>query len=678
MSPELEEAAECVRSALHSSGLRVTLGGEPTYVPFDPQGDEWSVTALGPTKLPCALRFAEALIDNELPNAMRVLTSGKLYPGETNPRWILKLIAPRDGRPLLTVCPPETARVPTAATLARFRRGLAAALKLDRPRWHELADPQRPDGAAYVLPLDYASRRWVTAKWVWPRGVEPMLIHADGPCGLRLPLHLLEGEDVPKRALVVDLREDQVHVFIPPLVQKTFLQLLRHLSALCRDLRLHALRLEGYVPHDEADVWVVVGLSADPGVLEANIPPCASWQEYARWIERLDRCASLAGLRSWKSTHAIASAGTGGGSHLLFGGASLDDNPFFTRPSLVSALCRYFQHHPSLAFLFTGRFVGPASQAPRVDETLMPADDIEMAYSALDALSDGEDCRELICDTLRHLHSDAGGSAHRSEICFDKFWCISEPGGCSGLIEFRAIEAFPEPRWNGAVALLWLAILARVNASRFREPIRRFGPRLHDRFLLPSQTRADFESVLTDLRAHGFDLPHGPFDELWEWRYPILLTHEEGSERLVIRRALEPWPLLSETPIVGGATSRFVDSSIERIEITAMGRLPTHRRLFVNEREIVLTPAGTGLHGAGLRYRASALHPSLHPAQPVQTPLRLVLTDETGHRVVRAWELSGSHHRAVPAPLPDRFSPGPPVSKPFDDAMTYDLRLSQS
>ncbi len=681
MNIELANAAAKAERMLGKKGIHLTLGGEPTYVPFDPRGEEWHITAVGPTKLEYARAFAEAILREIAPGALLILTPGKLYPGELDARWALKIVWLKSGRRILSEFVPRKnwQSAAGAIKLKPLKRLITEGLRLEGAKWIEFDDPVEPGHIAHVLPLDHSGKRWVTARWNFPGMHRPALTTARGPAGLRLPLASLDAR-FSKRALVLDVCDRALHVFIPPLRQKPFLKLVRLIGEIVREMEISPVNFEGYLPADEGDLWATLGLGADPGVLEINLPVCESWREYAEWIERLDACAAVAGLRSSKQVAPSEAAGTGGGSHLLFGGRTLATNPFFTRPEWIASLCRYHQHHPSLAYLFTGKYVGPACQAPRVDETLTPFLDLEMAYRALEMAGNGEDRRALIGETLRHLHVDASGSSHRSEICFDKFWAANTPGGCNGLVEFRAIEALPEPLWNCAAAALFLAIIARLADAPFREPLRQFGAALHDQYLLPQFIRADMEDILADLARHGITLPRAIFLELWEWRFPVLLraTNSESdiSGGFVIRRALEPWPLLSETPVVGGTTSRFIDTSIERIEVTAEAAFANAHRIYFNGRELQLRQFQPGVFITGLRFRSGALFPSLHPAQPIQTPLKITLTDRGGSAVLAEWTLANGHHTAdAVRPHSRRIVPGEPCRRPFDAAFTCDLRL---
>ncbi len=259
------------------------------------------------------------------------------------------------------------------------------------------------------------------------------------------------------------------------------------------------MELAGYVPPDEQKRWTTLGLAADPGVLEINLPACEGWSEYDSWLGKVTDACEATGLRSWKESLWDFPQGSGGGNHFLWGGPSLDEHPFFTRPAWLAAVLRFWQHHPSLAYLFTGCYVGASSQAPRPDESARDLYDINMAYTFLETLPPG-DHRELINETLRHLQTDVTGNAHRSEISFDKFWNPSWPAGALGLIEFRAIESLPRADWMSAIPLLWTCIAAHLLEAKAPAELKRFGPKLHDEYFLPSRLLADLDDILAELK----------------------------------------------------------------------------------------------------------------------------------------------------------------------------------
>ena len=667
-----ERVARKVAERLEQHGVKLTLGGEPSYVPVDPQGAEWSITALGPTKLRYAYALADALLHDAIPGALVFYSPGKLYPGELNPRWALHLVSNRDGSPMPGAAAMRGRGAGDRAALLKLRREILARLKL-RGTWHRAAEPEKTRTAAWVLPLDEDRGRWISERWpLGTAGARITLANADGPAGLRLPLGLLP-DDAIKRALVLEPKADGLHIFFPPLLQRAFHRLIKAVSAGLRAARVGRCFFEGYVPDDEGKRWSKLALTADPGVLEVNLPPCATAREYDWWMQHLERCGRGAGLRSFKQPSEDEILGTGGGNHLLFGGPTLEENPFFRHPQWVAGILRYWQQHPSLSYLFSGSYVGPASQAPRPDESAGEVYNLEMAYRFLEGLTPGEDHRQVISETLRHLHIDRSGNTHRSETSFDKFWNTAWEGGCRGLIEFRAIETLPDASWMSAVALLWTALAAFLFDRKNTPSLMDHGERLQDAFFLPTPLWRDFEKVLGDLRGDGFKLDAKVLRAIWEYRFPPMLVLPRGRGQLTVRRALEGWPLLCETPLEGGNTSRFVDTSMERLEFTAHAAFASERRVFVQGRELRLVKFdGDGL-GAGLRYRRTALKPSLHPGLPPHMPLNVTITDQR-FRAVAAYELRDGSRRfteAEPATLDRKH----PCARARPGLWTCDLRL---
>jgi uncharacterized protein (DUF2126 family) len=295
-----------------------------------------------------------------------------------------------------------------------------------------------------------------------------------------------------------------------------------------------------------------------------------------------------------------------------------------------------------------------------------------MAYQFLEGLPAG-DQRYLIGETLRHLHTDATGNTHRSEISFDKFWNQAFSGGCRGLIEFRAVESLPRAEWMSAVALLWRAIAALLlDESRQPGALVDHGTRLHDACFLPSVLRDDLQSVLRELKKAGLPLPEEIFREIFEWRFPQMLAFRAGGARLTVRKALEPWPLLCETPLEGGNTSRFVDTSIERLEFEANGPFAARYRVYVQGREL---PLGSERDTrAGLRYRRSNWYPSLHPGILPHMPLRVTVAGPDG-KAAATYRFTGAT-RAFEKCEPELPVKGKPCKKLNPDLVTYDLRLA--
>lgn len=659
MSAWMLDASRRCSEIFSKSGIEMTLGGEPTFVPVKPDGAEWSYSAVGPTKLRYARKLAANLLRHQLKGGVDFFCPGKSYPGELNPRWAIRILANRDDSPIFRA---RSRAAPTESSLESFRKlvatGLAAGAK-----WKRLPDPLDPESQTWALLVDDVDGAWKT--FPWPTG-KLELTSAQGPAGLRLPLHVLAPE-IPRRALTLEWKANSLSIFMPPLLQGPFVAMLAIIESSLRDEGIGRVEMQGYTPVDESLSWIQLGLTADPGVLEINLPACAGWREYDHWIHAVTRAAEECGLRSWKKQSGSHAEGTGGGNHLLWGGPDLDRNPFFSRPGWLTSILRYWHHHPALAYLFTGCYVGASSQAPRADESARDRYDLEMALSFLESLPEG-DHRHLISETLRHLQTDVTGNSHRSEISLDKFWNVGWPAGTLGLIEFRAIESLPEAGWMSAVALLWSALAAWLLKNPQRGKLRDFSRDLHDRFFLPAILWQDLVRVLSDLRSGGFPMDENLFRKIWEWKFPALLA----VRGFTIRKAHESWPLLCETPVDGGTTSRFVDTSMERLEFVADREFFESHEIRVNNRPLGLKKIAGGMFIAGLRYRRTNLYPSLHPGLPPQVPLEVsLLSARRSIRYVLAAK-ECAFHSAGPARAD---APGKPCRPGQLGDLTYDLRI---
>lgn len=667
--------AEQVERRLQQAGIRLTMGGEPTLVPDAPQGAEWSVAADGPTKLGYARALAAQLQRLAWPGSTLLYCPGKRYDGEVNPRWALRLITGPGAEPLVTWpqdggASPGSAAAPRGAEALALLEAIGSGLGLQVEPL-PLRDPLNPERQVWALPLshDDDQRRWQTIPW--PLAEERReLIPAHGPAGLRLPLQHFP-EHALRQVLTLETDREGWGLFLPPLSREPLELLLRLIAA--ASAPWSKPELSGVLPYDTGEHWQVLGLTADPGVLEVNLPVCPSWQAYATWIALLEEAGALVGLRSWKQVGERIE-GTGGGNHLLWGGPSLESNPFFHRPDWLVGLLRYWQHHPSLAYLFSGRSVGSASQAPRPDEGSASLLDLELAHRTLERLPAG-DQRVPIGETLRHLHADRSGNTHRSEISLDKFWNPAWTAGCQGLLEFRALESLPHHQWTSAVALLWRALAVRLlDPAQRPAGLKPWGERLHDQAMLPSQLWADLELLLADLTADGLPLPAEPLRAIWEWRFPVLLHWADGDAVLTIRQALEPWPLLCDTPVEGGSTSRFVDSSLRRFELITSPAFRQRTSLRLQGRPLPVPQQGP----LAVRYRQEALFPCLHPCLANDVPLHLELLPHGDNSPRLRWQLWQDSRGFEPVDTGEQApqgASGEPLRGAFADACTLDLRL---
>jgi uncharacterized protein (DUF2126 family) len=413
--------------------------------------------------------------------------------------------------------------------------------------------------------------------------------------------------------------------------------------------------LEGYPPPSSPRL-VRLAVTPDPGVLEVNLPPQPSGRAHAAALDTVFEAGLHAGLHSEKWLLDGRLAGSGGGHHVTLGGPTAAESPLVRRPDLLASLITFTQHHPSLSFLFTGLFVGPTSQAPRVDEGR--TDTLSELEIALAEAFRAKDPAPWLSDALfRHLLTDLTGNTHRAEISIDKLWDWQTPHGRQGVLELRAFEMPPHPRLAAAQALLARSLLAAFAKAPYRKRLVRWGAALHDRFLLPHWLWQDFEEVLGFLDERGLGLPSEPYRAFVELRCPVAGRVEAGGAVLEVRNALEPWNVLGEEP-AGGGTSRYVDSSMERIELRAEGIVPERHAVVVNGIEVPMRPTGTaGEAVGGVRFRAWAPAHALHPHLGIHHPLRIELVDGWARRSIgggtyHVWHPEG---RAFLAPPLTRF-----------------------
>ncbi len=462
----------------------------------------------------------------------------------------------------------------------------------------------------------------------------------------RAPSRFESAAWVVRTALCVEARGGILYVFMPPLAgADDYLDLLAAIEATAERLQVQ-LVLEGYPPSRDPSLNQLQ-VTPDPGVLEVNIHPAHDWGELVDHTEFLYQAAFETRLGAEKFMLDGRHTGTGGGNHVVLGGATPADSPFLRRPDLLASLVAYWHNHPSLSYLFSGLFIGPTSQAPRVDEA---RDDqvyeLEIALAELRAgrAHRGMEMRDagapLGCDpppwlvdrTLRNLLIDVTGNTHRAEFCIDKLYNPDSATGRLGLLELRAFEMPPHARMSVVQQLLLRALVARFWAQPYVAPLQRWGTALHDRFLLPTFVGMDFEDVLRDLRESGFD-----FDPQWfaphiEFRFPLLGDYAARGIRLELRMALEPWHVMGEEGAAGG-TVRYVDASLERIEIKVGGLADSRHVVTVNGKALPLQPTGrAGEYVCGVRYRAWQPPAALHPSIGVHAPLTVDIVDNWAQR----------------------------------------------
>jgi uncharacterized protein (DUF2126 family)/transglutaminase-like putative cysteine protease len=761
---EIESLGHQIDIELKKNDVRLTMGGEPTFVSIDNMdGEEWNFTAVGPEKRKLSGVLLRRLKNKLAPGGLLHYGQGKWYPGESLPRWALACYWRKDGRTIWrddSLFAEEAINYGHADKEAqKFIVQLARLLEI-KPKyvipayedawyyiWRERRLPTNIDPlesrledkeerariarvfnqglnkvAGYVLPIQRrATNRpsWESGPW-FLRSEHLFLTPGDSPIGLRLPLdsvpwvsrtdfpyvnapdpmddlpplpepeqlrraqrmldrtgqqsvpgrsaqsgrgrgvveqrlpkprpvpepdrppsHLESAQWIVRTAVCVEPRDGRLHIFMPPVrMTEDYLELVSGIEETATELKLPVVIEGAPPPHDHRLNHIKV--TPDPGVIEVNLHPAHSWDELVTNTTALYEEARLSRLGTEKFMIDGRHVGTGGGNHVVIGGPTAADSPLLRRPDLLRSLLCYWQNHPSLSFLFSGLFIGPTSQHPRVDEARN--DSLYELETAFRQVPDQANVPPWLVDRIfRNLLIDSAGNTHRAEFCIDKLYSPDSSSGRLGLLELRALEMPPHAQMSLTQQLLLRSLIARFWKEPYDQRLVRWGTELHDRFMLPHFVELDFRDVIDDLRERGYPLKKEWFAPHVEFRFPVCGSIAQRGLQVEVRQALEPWHVLGEEG-AAGSTVRYVDSSLDRLQVKVRGMTDSRHVIACNGHALPLQPTGTeGEYIAGVRFRAWQPPECLHPTIGVHSPLVLDVVDGWNERSIGGCTYFVSH-----------------------------------
>ncbi|MBL7745770.1 MAG: transglutaminase family protein [Chitinophagaceae bacterium] len=760
---EINRLGEQVDKDLDAGDVRMTMGGEPTFVSIDDmESAQWNTAADGKEKRILSHDLIYRLREKFGPDGLIHYGQGKWYPGEPLPRWQYGLFWRKDGYPVWKnidlIAHEKTERTYTVDDAKKLIEELAKRLavspdnvspayedvfyflwtegknpvnidplkanlkdSLERRTLAQLLNQGLGDPVGYVLPLqwNYWNNKWLSCKWVFNRDYL-FLIPGNSPIGLRLPLDSLpviakakmpqrverslfeelpplehfhetiasryglvsdhsqtpkqkiqqqvleiaakekkkkdlwniEKEEEPevevtfevatiRTALSIELRDGFLYIFIPPMEYlEHYLDVTASIEAAASKLNLQ-VRIEGYEPPRDSRMERLV-ISPDPGVIEVNIHPAKNWKELLHNTDTLYEQARLSRLGTEKFMLDGRHTGTGGGNHITIGGSSPSNSPLLRRPDLLRSLITFWQHHPGLSYLFSSAFIGPTSQAPRIDEGLEDSlYEMEIAFSQV---PEKGFIPFWVTDRIfRHLLTDITGNTHRSEFCIDKLYSPDSSSGRLGILEFRAFDMPPHKRMSLLQMLLIRALIAAFWKKPYKHKLVRWGTALYDKFLLPHYAQEDIADVVEYLNNAGYAFDINWFKPFFEFRFPHYGSVRIQNIDMEIRMGIEPWHVLGEEMSSSG-TARFVDSSLERVQVKLKGINDSRYILLCNGFRVPLTATPVkGEYICGIRYRAWQPPSALHPTIGVDTPLTFDIVDTWNSRSIGGCTYYVSH-----------------------------------
>ena len=754
---KIESLGHAIDVDLKKGDVRLTMGGEPTFVSVDdPDGAEWNFTAVSHKKRILSGELIKRLRGKFAPGSLLHYGQGKWYPGEPLPRYALAAYWRKDGVPIWkndSLIADESKNYGHSAKDAKELLSRIASLVGGNPKhlipayedafyytWKErrfpsnvtpeqsnLKDKQERERIArifqqglgsvvgYALPVKRVSGGWISGAWFLRDDDTLWLIPGDSPMGLRLPLDSVPwvaekdfpwlrpqdpsnpklpelpkefpyrqrfvgradaptlpgqgrgqrvqklgekpkpleplppdenplrrpapGQSAPwiiRTALCVEPRDGRLHIFMPPAeTTEDYLDLVAGIETVVTEMGTPVI-IEGETPPRDPRLNKLA-VTPDPGVIEVNMHPSKTWNELVERTEILYEEARQTRLGTEKFMLDGRHTGTGGGNHIIIGAEAPPDSPVLRRPDLLRSLLTYWQNHPSLSWLFSGLFVGPTSQAPRIDEARNDSlYELEIAFKEMDRLigASGQMPPWMVDRLFRNLLIDASGNTHRSEFSIDKLYAPESSSGRLGLVEMRAFEMPPHARMSLAQHLVLRGLVAKFWNEPYKNDLVRWGTDIHDRWMLPHFCETDFRDVIGDLRNAGYPFEFDWFAPHFEFRFPRIGDLEQRDLQIELRTALEPWHVLGEEP-GGGGTVRYVDSSLERLQVKVNGLIGDRFAITVNGHRVPLHPTGTNGEGvAGVRYRAWQPPVCLQPTIKSHAPLRFDLYDTWNKRSI--------------------------------------------